>query len=111
MVQKSVVLVYDPFQTKKGHLAIKAYRLSDAFMKVLREHKSAKASKKVVKLSPAVVAAIGGLKGDGSAVVASNSEADLGAEELFEEVPIEITNSHLFTVLIEDLKERNGDKL
>mmetsp|Transcript_23067 Transcript_23067/g.40832 ORF Transcript_23067/g.40832 Transcript_23067/m.40832 type:complete len:412 (+) Transcript_23067:3400-4635(+) len=109
-VQKSVVLVYDPFQTKRGHLAIKAYRLTDAFMKMYRERKSSGAAGSVVKLSPAVVAGVGGLSGDGSAQVQAQ-ETELSAEEIFVELPIEITNAHLFSVLLDDLKVRNGDKL
>jgi len=110
--QKSAVLIYDPFQTKKGNLALKAYRLSDAFMKMFRERKEGVKGKpgNVVKLSANVVSAVGGLKGDGSATI-SSVVSELSAEEIFEEIPIEITNSNLFTVLIEDFKERNGGKL
>jgi len=112
-VQRSVVLVYDPFQTKKGNLALKAFRLTDTFLKMMREKKApAKGAlgPRPVKLSAAVIQAIGGLKSDGSAIEAT-SESDLSAEDIFEEVPIEITNAHLFTVLLEDFKESNGDRI
>lgn len=35
---KSCMIVYDPFQTEKGVLSIKALRLTDAFMEVMRYH-------------------------------------------------------------------------
>ncbi|GBG29921.1 Eukaryotic translation initiation factor 3 subunit H [Hondaea fermentalgiana] len=114
VVQRSIFLVYDPHQTKRGNLYFKAYRLSDAFVQLMRDRKkqSSGGNKGIVKLSPAVVAAVGGLKNDGSAVMAASAQdMDLSAEEILEEIPIEITNAHLFTVLIEDLKERNGDRL
>mmetsp|Transcript_17014 Transcript_17014/g.33251 ORF Transcript_17014/g.33251 Transcript_17014/m.33251 type:complete len:434 (+) Transcript_17014:226-1527(+) len=112
VVQRSVFLVYDPHQTKRGNLYFKAYRLSEAFVQLMRKKQNGSGNKGVVKLSPSVVAAVGGLKNDGSAVMSSaGQDMDLTAEEILEEVPIEITNAHLFTVLIQDLKDRNGDRL
>jgi translation initiation factor 3 subunit H len=108
--QKSVVLIFDPFQSKRGNLALKAYRLSDAFCKMYRERKQSGQSGAAVRLPLAVVQALNGLSGDGSAMAAL-AEQELSAEEIFEELPIEITNAHLFTVLIDELKHRNGDRL
>jgi translation initiation factor 3 subunit H len=108
--QKSVVLIFDPFQSKRGNLALKAYRLSDAFCKMYRERKQSGQSGAAVRLPLAVVQALNGLSGDGSAMAAL-AEQELSAEEIFEELPIEITNAHLFTVLIDELKHRSGDRL
>ena len=38
---KSCFLVYDPYQSEKGVLALKAFRLTDAFMEVMRARSSA----------------------------------------------------------------------
>jgi hypothetical protein len=61
---KSVVLIYDPFQTKKGKLGLKAMRLSDKFMKEYAAHKASNYT----------------------------TELNLSSERVLEEVPIEITN-------------------
>ena len=36
-IKKSVVIVYDPLKTSQGALSLKAYRLTDKFMKLYRE--------------------------------------------------------------------------
>lgn len=36
----SIMIIYDPIQTKKGHLSLKAYRLSDDYMRVRKLKKN-----------------------------------------------------------------------
>lgn len=109
--QKFAAIIFDPLQSRKGKLSLKAYRLSDTFMDFYRG-KDIKVSVEgnVVHLSASVIQAVGGVQDDGNAVPVT-SHNQLSAEEIFEEIPIEITNSHLFTVLVEDLKDRSGDKI
>lgn len=112
-VQKSVFLVYDPFQTKRGNLSLKAYRLTDSFMELYREQKSgsSKVNKRLkVSLSPSVVAAVGGVKESPGFKIASG-DRELSSDKIFDELPIEISNAHLFSVLLDELRERNGERL
>lgn len=38
-IKQSVVIVYDPLRSRRGSLALKAYRLSDKFMELYKEKK------------------------------------------------------------------------
>jgi translation initiation factor 3 subunit H len=90
-IPASVVVVYDPFQTTKGRLVLKAYRLSDEFMAVY---------------SPS---------GAGSALVAEGGRPKFSYEEfnklgldscdIFQQVPIKVHNSHLVHGFLYELRE------
>lgn len=72
---KSVVIIYDPFQTQKGKLGLKAMRLSDKFMKEYAAHKASNYT----------------------------TELNLSSERVLEEVPIEITNPEIVSVFLNDM--------
>lgn len=68
-----VFLIYDPIATCKGHISLKAMRLTDNFMELYKGRKQF----------------------DGSSYIPSTN--------LFEEIPIKIRNSHLIQALLADL--------
>ncbi|XP_043923001.1 eukaryotic translation initiation factor 3 subunit H [Protopterus annectens] len=80
-IEESVVLIYDPIKTGQGSLSLKAYRLTPKLMEVCKEK----------DFSPE------GLK-----------KATIGYENMFEEVPIVIKNSHLINVLMWELEEKSA---
>ncbi|KAM5157833.1 eukaryotic translation initiation factor 3 subunit H [Mantella aurantiaca] len=75
-IEESVVLIYDPIKTAQGSLSLKAYRLTPKLMEVCKEKDFS----------------VEGLK-----------KASIAFENMFEEVPIVIKNSHLINVLIWEL--------
>merc|ERR1711976_328585 len=77
-IQESIVLIYDPHRTSKGHLAIKAMRLTPQMMKLYMEG----------DFTPDSV------KGSG-----------ISFESMFEEVPVVVKNSHLVNTLLCELEE------
>uniref|UniRef100_A0A9J8A752 Eukaryotic translation initiation factor 3 subunit H n=1 Tax=Cyprinus carpio carpio TaxID=630221 RepID=A0A9J8A752_CYPCA len=79
-IEESVVLIYDPIKTAQGSLCLKAYRLTPKLMEICRE-KDFSAD---------------GLK-----------KASVGYENMFEEVPIVIKNSHLINVLLWELEDKS----
>lgn len=88
-IPNSVVVVYDPFQTSKGRLVLKAYRLSDDFMRVF---------------SPA---------GADAATTAGRprfsyeelNKLGLESSDIFQQVPIKVHNSHLVHGFLYELRE------
>jgi translation initiation factor 3 subunit H len=76
----SVVVVHDPFSTAKGRLALKAYRLTDAFMDMYAK---------------------------GSYSQRSFAEFDVSSSEILEEIPIKVHNSHLVHAFLYELREHN----
>jgi translation initiation factor 3 subunit H len=72
----SVVLIHDPQRTTQGHLALKAYRLTETFMNNYQK---------------------------GSA--ASKKKIDLTANDVLEEIPIKVHNSHLVHAFLYELRE------
>jgi len=82
-IPNSVVVVYDPFQTSKGRLVLKAYRLSDAFMSVYHPSSSRFSFDDLNKLG-----------------VESN--------EIFEQIPIKVHNSHLVHGFLYELREEKA---
>jgi translation initiation factor 3 subunit H len=74
-VDDSVVLVYDPIKTSQGMLTIKAYRLSEKAMKLCYKDFSSQSIKR----------------------------SGLSYENLFEELPVSIKNSHLVNVALCEL--------
>uniref|UniRef100_A0A7S3LS17 Eukaryotic translation initiation factor 3 subunit H n=1 Tax=Aplanochytrium stocchinoi TaxID=215587 RepID=A0A7S3LS17_9STRA len=103
---KSVALIYDPYQTKKGHLALKAYRLTDEFVQMYREAKSgtANAAQAAAEMARAAQAALLG-------ETKNLAKAIPGVERFLQEIPIEITNSHYVHVYLRDIAEEKGDGL
>ncbi|XP_058610430.1 eukaryotic translation initiation factor 3 subunit H-B isoform X4 [Onychostoma macrolepis] len=79
-IEESVVLIYDPIKTAQGSLCLKAYRLTPKLMEICKE-KDFSAD---------------GLK-----------KASVGYENMFEEVPIVIKNSHLISVLLWELEDKS----
>lgn len=79
-IEESVVLIYDPNKTSHGSLCLKAYRLTPKLMEMCKE-KDFSAD---------------GLK-----------KASVGYENMFEEVPIVIKNSHLINVLLWELEDKS----
>ncbi|XP_077349367.1 eukaryotic translation initiation factor 3 subunit H [Lithobates pipiens] len=78
-IEESVVLIYDPIKTAQGSLSLKAYRLTPKLMEVCKEKDFS----------------VEGLK-----------KANIAFENMFEEVPIVIKNSHLINVLIWELDRK-----
>jgi len=80
-LENSVVVVYDPTRSLSGKLAVKAYRLSDSFMKLLNEddHSHTKFSRH-----------------------------NLESSDLFEEIPIKVHNSHLVHGFLYELREEKS---
>jgi len=80
-LENSVVVVYDPTRSVSGKLALKAYRLSDTFMKLLEEddHSHTKFAR-----------------------------FNLDSTDLFEEIPIKVHNSHLVHGFLYELREEKS---
>jgi len=78
-IPSSVVVVYDPFRTTNGRLALKAYRLTESFLEVF--------SKK-------------------DFTTRSFAKYDLTAQDIFAEVPIKVHNSHLVHGFLYELREQ-----
>lgn len=87
---KSVVLIYDPYQTKNGSLSLKAYRLTDEFVNMYRERKA------------------GGTSAAALAVEMAGPEGTAKVEAFLEEVPIEVTNADFVHVFLKDVEEEKG---
>ncbi|KAL7829644.1 hypothetical protein AOLI_G00305290 [Acnodon oligacanthus] len=79
-IEESVVLIYDPIKTAQGSLSLKAYRLTPKLMEICKEKDFSTE----------------GLK-----------KASVGYENMFEEVPIVIRNSHLINVLLWELEDKS----
>jgi translation initiation factor 3 subunit H len=78
-IGKCVVVVYDPAKTIQGQLSLQAFRLSNTFMDLYREH----------NFSPENLATLGKTHTD-----------------IFEEIPIKIQNSSLANALLYELESR-----
>jgi translation initiation factor 3 subunit H len=77
-IEESIVLIYDPLKTGRGHMSLKAMRVTPAMMELYKEG----------DFSPESV-----------------KKAGLSFEEMFEEVPLVIKNSHLTNALCCELEE------
>jgi len=82
-IEESIVIVYDPLKTSKGHLSVKALRLTPTTMELYKEG----------DFSPDSV-----------------KKAGLSFEQMFEEVPVVIKNSHLINALCCELEEAKPDE-
>jgi len=88
----SVLLVYDPLTTRHGHLALKAFRLTKAVMRILSE------------------------KDGGSVSAQELAEYQISTQDVFEEVPIVLKNHLLVEAFLFELKQQgtiniNGESL
>jgi translation initiation factor 3 subunit H len=77
-IPNSVCVVYDPFRTADGYLALKAYRLTEAFM---------------------------GLFASQSFGCKAFSSKDMDSRDIFEEIPIQVHNAHLVHGFLYELRE------
>jgi len=77
-IPNSVVIVYDPFRTTGGKLALKVYRLTNKFMKLFK-------------------------KNDFSHEAFTKLQCN--SQEIFEEVPLKVHNSHLVHGFLYELRE------
>jgi len=77
-IKKSVVLIYDPVKTAQGVLSLKAYRLTQPFLELYRQQTFTKQSL---------------------------AKANMTFNEIFEEVPIRISNSLLVKAFLFELTE------
>lgn len=81
-IEESIVLIYDPLRTSKGHLSLKALRLTKQMMQLYSERDfSAEAVKK----------------------------SNVNFESLFDEIPIVVKNSHLVNSLCCELEDLAPD--
>ncbi|KAK7101227.1 eukaryotic translation initiation factor 3 subunit H-B-like [Littorina saxatilis] len=75
-IEESVVLIYDPLKTTQGFLALKAYRLTPAMMKFYKD----------ADFTPDAIA-----------------KHSISFENMFEEIPVVLKNSHLCNALLCEL--------
>jgi len=80
-IPTSVLLVYDPLRTTAGHLHLKAYRLTDAFMRTYPQQQQ----------QPA--------KGD------RKTKFDFTSSDILQKLPIKVHNSHLVHAFLYELRE------
>jgi translation initiation factor 3 subunit H len=78
MIAESIVLMYDPVRTQKGYLSLKAYRLTNAAMKLKKENQFTQEAMTVNHMS---------------------------FTKFYEEIPVKIRNSHLVCSLMCELDE------
>ena len=79
-IKNCCVIIYDPSRARAAGLALRAFRLTDAFMAEYKEGKFA---------------------GDAAAAAASGSE-------IFQELPLKVRNSHLASALLLELQDEVG---
>ncbi|XP_013405028.1 eukaryotic translation initiation factor 3 subunit H [Lingula anatina] len=77
-IEESVVLIYDPLRTSQGYLTLKAYRLTPAMMDMYKEG----------DFSPEAI-----------------KEMGISFENMFEEIPVVMKNSHLVNALLCEIQE------
>ncbi|XP_063901109.1 eukaryotic translation initiation factor 3 subunit H-like [Zophobas morio] len=81
-ISQSVMLVYDPYRSQQGIISLRAFRLSKKFMDSFKANNS-----ELIMITPAII------KNHG-----------LTHEDIFQELPIEITNSPLARSLLAELE-------
>jgi len=80
-IKKSVLLTYDPLRTSQGNLSLRALRLTQPFMELYKTQSFTKESLK---------------------------ESNLTYEDVFEEIPIRVHNSHLVNAFLCDLADKGS---
>jgi len=78
-IEESVVLIYDPLRTSQGFLSLKAYRITPAMMKFYKEN----------DFSPENMV-----------------KHNINFENIFEEIPVVLKNSHLVNALLCELSDK-----
>eukprot|EP01006_Ploeotia_vitrea_P010426 TRINITY_DN27076_c0_g1_i1.p2 TRINITY_DN27076_c0_g1~~TRINITY_DN27076_c0_g1_i1.p2 ORF type:complete len:431 (-),score=275.54 TRINITY_DN27076_c0_g1_i1:74-1366(-) len=78
-IPNSIVLLHDPYRTRKGHLALKAFRLSPKFVELYKA---------------------------GRFTASSLNEGKVNASNFMEEVPIKVHNAHLVHGFLYELREK-----
>jgi len=91
-IPNSILLVYDPFTSTKGKLQLKAYRLSDEFIRLAIEKGGVKSTSTSQQISQAVNLIC----------------HDLEWHEILEELEIRVHNSHMVHGFLYELRE-SGD--
>lgn len=81
---KMCVLIYDPLQTMRGNLSLKAFRLTDTFMKTFAKFNGTKFTQEML------------------------ADAQLNSSKILEEIPIRIHNSPLTKALMLELREQQA---
>jgi translation initiation factor 3 subunit H len=76
-IKRCVCLVYDPYRSSQGVLALKALKLTSSFMDVYR---------------------------NGQVTAEALSKSAISWQDIFEEIPISISNSTLHSVLMQELE-------
>jgi len=79
-IKKCVVIIYDPLSTSQGTLSLRAFRLTEPFMNLYKTS---------------------------SFTQESLTKSGLSFNDIFEELPIKIHNSHLVNGLLMELEENN----
>lgn len=82
-IPNSVVIIYDPFQTTRGRLVLKAYRLTDSFMKLYEK---------------------------GKFTYEMFTKNGLDSTDIFQEVAVKVHNSHLVHGFLYELREQKTFK-
>jgi translation initiation factor 3 subunit H len=94
-VPESVLVVYDPTKVARGHVCIKAYRITKTLLAIMRE--AAKEEEKHVK---------SGVSLENVPEAEAFRKMRLNYTELLEEIPTVIRNSHLSNILLSDMENR-----
>jgi len=81
-IPNCVVVIYDPLKTSQGALSLKAYRLTQSFMKLYRTQSFTKDSL---------------------------NKSNVSYKDIFEEIPIRIHNSLLSSALLYELQEAGAE--
>lgn len=76
-IKRCVCLVYDPYRSSQGVLALKALKLTDSFMEVYR---------------------------GGNVTADALAKGNISWQDIFEEIPISIANSTLHSVLMQEIE-------
>lgn len=77
-IKKSILLVYDPLKTSQGTLAIRAFRLSPAFVELYKAQSFSKESM---------------------------AHAGFTFDNIYTEIPVRVQNTHLINALLVELEE------
>lgn len=82
-IKNCVVIIYDPSRTRASGIALRAFRLTDAFMTLYKE---------------------------GKFTIESLASTDVSTADVFQELPIRVRNSHLSSALLLELQDECGLK-
>lgn len=97
-IPASVLVVHDVRRTTAGSLALKAYRLTDSFMKSYSKPAAAASDSKTPANKKAAAAVAG----------AADKDKQFETSVIFEEIPIKVHNSHLVHGFLYELREQKA---